>query len=264
MRIKGARVLITGASSGIGKATAFEFARNGAILAITSRRIDSLKQVANEIINTFPDVSTPLAFRCDVADVGAVRKLIKNCVDNFGGIDILVNNAGIGIYGETEKTPLEDFHLVMNVNFFGALHCMMEVIPIMHRAGHGVTVNIVSIAAKQGVPFLGAYCASKSALVSVSQSLRAELSGSGIQIIIVYPGYTETNFFNAEKKVGSAHRPHIRYALPETVAQAIIRAVKQEQKEVILSLEGKCLVLAQRFAPWLIDKVMVRFATQLR
>jgi len=264
MKIRGARILVTGASSGIGRAASFGFAGKGARLAITSRGADRLEKVAEEIARAFPGAPAPLVVPCDIADSEAVHRLIERCVGQLGSIDVLINNAGIGVYGDVEKTSLEDFRSVMNVNFFGAVNCMLEVLPIMRNAGQGVIANVASIAAIHGVPFLGAYCATKSALVSVSQSLRAELSGSSIKIILIYPGYTETDFYAAEKKVGTARRPEGPYASPDGVAEAIVRAVEREQKDIVLSRVGKSLALAERFAPWLVEKVMSRLAAQLR
>ena len=264
MKIRGARVLVTGASSGIGRAASLALAGKGARLAITSRGADRLTKVADEIIRVFPETPAPVVVQCDVADTEAVHTLMEDCLSQLGSIDVLINNAGIGVYGEIEKTSPEDFQSVMNVNFFGAVNCMLEVLPIMRDAGQGIIVNVASVAAIHGVPFLGAYCATKSALVSVSQSLRAELAGTGIRITLIYPGYTETDFYKAEKKVGTARRPQGPYASPDGVAEAIMRAVAREQKDVVLSMTGKSLALAERLAPWLVEKVMARLAAQLR
>ena len=264
MKIKGRSILITGASSGIGLSLSTLLARKGAILVLTSRRIERLKEVADEIGSAFPYTPTPLAIQCDVANRDSVCRLIKSCVNHLGGIDILINNAGISVYGDTERTTLKEFHSVMEVNFFGALHCMLEVIPLMKRQGKGLIVNIATVAAKHGVPYMGAYCASKAALVAVSQSLRAELSKSGISIMIVYPGYTKTNIFKNEKKVGGAHRPSGPYTTASKVAEAIVRAIEGEKRDLVLSPGGKALTLFQGLLPWLVEKAMERIASELR
>ncbi len=184
-KIEGSRVLITGASSGIGRATAFELAKRGAILALTSCRLKTLRKVSDEIKDAFPEIQAPLSIPCDVSDRDDVSRLLKKCVDYLGGIDILINNAGIGVYGNAEMTTLEDFRCVMEVNFFGSVNCILEVLPHMKEMGKGLIINIASVTAKHGVPYLGAYSASKAALVALSQSLRAELAKSGISIMIV-------------------------------------------------------------------------------
>ena len=263
-KIKGSRILITGASSGIGRATAFELAGKGAKLAIASRRLDPLRSVADEIKDAFPDIPAPFALPCDISDKENVSRVVKSCVGHFGGIDILINNAGIGVYGNTEMTTLEDFRSVMEVNFFGSIRCILEVLPLMKKAGKGLIINIASVAAKHGVPYLGAYSASKAALAALSQSLRAELAKSGISIMIVYPGYTQTEFFKNEKKVGGARRPAGPYASAKKVAKAIVKAIESERQDLVLSLEGKALTFSQSLMPWLVEKAMERIAYRLR
>lgn len=263
-KIKGSRVLITGGSSGIGRATAFEFAGKGAKLAITSRRLEPLRSVAEGIKDAFPKIQTPFALPCDVSNRGNVSRLVKSCMDHFGGIDILINNAGIGVHGNTEMTTLKDFHSVMEVNFFGSVHCILEVLPPMREIGKGLIVNIASVAAKHGVPYLGAYSASKAALAALSQSLRAELARSGISVMIVYPGYTQTDFFKNEKKVGGARRPVGPYASAKKVAKAIVKAIESEKLDLVLSLEGKALTYSQSLMPWLVERTMEKIAYKLR
>jgi short-subunit dehydrogenase len=263
-RIKNARVVVTGASSGIGRAIAFEAARKGGNLILASPRLYSLRKVADEIQNAFADAPIPLAVSCDVTRREDVAKLIKTSVDRLGGIDILINNAGIGVYGPSDKTSLEDFRSVMEVNFFGAVNCILEALPFMKREGKGLVVNIASVAAKHGVPFLGAYSASKAALAAFSQSLRAELVRSGISLMVVYPGYTQTEFFLKEKKVGGAHRPLGPYASVTKVSRAIVRAIEIEKRELVLSVQGKALAFSQGLMPWLVERAMQRIAFQLK
>lgn len=263
-KIRDLRVLITGASSGIGKALAFEFANKGARLTIASRSFDSLKKVADELEDAFPGIQAPLAVACDVSNRENVNQLIKRCEDHWGSIDILINNAGTGVYGYSEMTALEDFRSVMEVNFFGAVHCILSALPLLKKNGRGLIVNISSVAAVYGVPYLGAYSASKAALVTLGQSLRAELGGNGVSIMNVYPGYTQTGFFKKEKKVGGAHRPPGPYVSPQRVAKAIVRAIKKEKQELVLSLGGKMLALSRSFLPWLVKRAMKRIADKLR
>jgi short-subunit dehydrogenase len=262
--LKGKRVLITGGSSGIGRALALEFAKRGAVLAIVSRRLEKLVEAGRDIRLAYPDGAPPLAIPCDVTDGESVGRLIKSCVDRWGGLDILVNNAGIGVYGDADRTSLEDFRAIMEVNYFGALQSTMNVLPFMRKAGQGLIVNITSIAAKHGVPYLAAYSASKAALAALSQSLRAELAQSGISLMIVYPGYTETDFFTTEKKVGGAVRPSKPYAPPEKVARAILKAIEREKHNVVLSPEGRALALFEKIFPRLVEAAMRRIAVKLR
>jgi len=264
MKIEGKNVLITGASSGIGLALATILAGRGAVLALASRRIVALQKVATKLSLTLPNIISPLIVPCDVADREHVRNMIRNCVDHLGGVDMVINNAGICVYGRTENVPLEDFHAVMDVNYFGSLHCMLEVIPYMKRLGGGGIVNIASVAAKHGVPYMGAYSASKAALAALSESLRTELSEYGIWIMNVYPGYTQTDFFKKEKKVGGARRPPEPYTSPQKVAKSIVRASQREKRDLVLSREGKALTFFKNSMPWLVERAMERIALQLR
>ncbi len=264
MGIEGRRILVTGASSGIGLALANALARKGANLVLASRRIDILHQVTERIKSEYPDNPAPLALKCDVSNRDSVSNLIRHCLDHLGNIDILINNAGISVYGTAEKTPVDDFHSIMEVNYFGALYCMLHAIPIMKKSGEGLIVNVVSVGAKHGIPYLGAYCASKAALVAFGQSLRAELSNTGISIMNVFPGYTQTSMFENEKKVGGAHRPRIPYAPASKVAEVIVRAIERGNRDLVLSKEGKTLLIIQRLLPSLVDKAMEKIAFQLR
>jgi len=262
--LKGKRVLITGGSSGIGRALALECAGKGAVLAIAARRLEELEKAGRDISQAYPDGEIPLAIPCDMTNGESVGRLIKSCVDRWGSLDILVNNAGIGVYGDADKTSLADFRAIMEVNYFGALQSILNVLPFMRKAGHGLIVNITSIAAKHGVPYLAAYSASKAALAALSQSLRAELAQDGISLMIVYPGYTETDFFSKEKKVGGAVRPSKPYAPPEKVARAIVRAIEREKRDVVLSSEGRALAFIEKIFPRLVEAAMRRIAVKLR
>jgi short-subunit dehydrogenase len=262
--IRGKRVLITGASSGIGRALAFAMARRGAVLALAARRAGRLEQVASDISTAFSRLPIPLVFHCDVAIKECVSRLIERSIEQMGGIDILVNNAGIGIYGSTEKMSISDFRTIMNVNFFGTVQCVLEVLPHMIRRGEGHIVNIASVAAIHGVPYLGAYGAGKAALAALSQTLRAELSGSGVSVVVVYPGYTQSEFFAKEKHVGGGRRPAGPYDSPHSVANKIIRGIVKNKQEVVLTKEGKVLSMVQGLFPRFVDKTMARIAHRLK
>jgi short-subunit dehydrogenase len=262
--IRGKRVLITGASSGIGKALAFALAKKGAVLALAARRADRLEHVAADISAALPHLPKPLVFPCDVTIKENVIRLFETSIEQIGGIDVLVNNAGIGVYGDAAKTSISDFRTILDVNFFGAVHCILEVLPHMTRRGEGHIVNIASVAAKHGVPYLGAYGAGKAALAALSQSLRAELAGSGISVVVVYPGYTQTEFFFKEKHVGGGRRPTGPYEHPDKVANAILRGIESNRQEIILSVEGRVLSAIQGIIPGIVDKAMERIAHRFR
>ncbi len=262
--LRGKRVLITGASSGIGRALALEFGRRGATMALAGRNMERLRRTAGRIEAEETSAAPPLVIGCDVTCDDQVRFMVKGCVGSFGGIDILVNNAGTGVYGEGLKTSLDDFRSVMDVNMFGALRCIIEAAPVMRQQKGGLLVNILSVAAIHGVPYLSAYSASKAALLAACQSLRAELARDGISILNVFPNYTETGFFRNERKAGGARRPSGPYTSPDVVARAVTKAVESGKDHVVLSAEGKALRFFDWAFPGLVEFVMARIARRLR
>jgi short-subunit dehydrogenase len=264
MRLEGKRILVTGASSGIGRALAWELAHSGASLALAARTEYALIRVSQELASAYPHLATPIAIRCDVRDRNSVGGLVETCIQCLGGIDVLVNNAGVSVYGETAKTSMEDLRGVMDVNFFGAVNCILEILPHMRTSGHGLIVNVASVAAIHGVPYLGAYGASKAALVAFGQSLRAELKGHGIAVMNVFPDYTDTELFSHEKKIGGARRPQPPYASATHVAKEIVRAIELNRRNLILSPQGKALFKLQGLCPVLVEKKMQMIANELR
>jgi short-subunit dehydrogenase len=264
MKLEGKRVLLTGASSGIGLELARVLAERGTILAISSRSGERLEQVSEELASACPGLKKPLPVACDVADGASVCNLIGTCVETLGTVDVLVNNAGICVYGSVEKTPLENFRTLLDVNYLGPVQAMLEILPFMKRQGHGLIVNVSSVASIHGVPYLGAYGASKAALTALSQSLRAELAGSGVEVMMVYPDYTESAIFENELKVGGARRPEGPYAPTREVAEAIVKGIESDARELILSSRGKKLAVLNRLAPSLIDRAMRKLADELR
>jgi short-subunit dehydrogenase len=264
IELNDARIILTGASSGIGKSLAYGLAAAGAKIALVARDRRVLCTVAEHIALLHPSASRPLFYPCDVSKRSSVIKVVQHFDKICGGVDILINNAGTGVYGEVVRTSMEDMHYVMDVNYYGAVNFILSSLPVIKKTGRGLIVNITSVAARYGVPFLGAYGASKAALIALSQSLRAELSDENISVMIVYPGYTQTPFFDHEIKTGGARRPEGPYMSPEKVARSIIRAMIRGKDELILSLEGKALSASQRFFPRLIDFGMAKIAYNLK
>jgi short-subunit dehydrogenase len=258
MRIEGKSIIVTGASSGIGRALVHELAKRGAVLTIAARRGERLASVADEVKRRYPDSHAPVPVTCDVTDAAAVAALVGGAVERFGDVDVLINNAGVSVFGEETRTSIGDYRDVMEVNFYGALNCMREVLPFMVRRGEGLIVNVLSVAALYGVPYLSAYCASKSALLSVSETLRSELVCSGVRIMLVYPGYTESEIFEVEKRVGGARRPSGTYTPAEVVAERVVRAIEAGAGDVFLTLRGRALSVLRGLAPALVERAMRR------
>lgn len=226
-------VVVTGASSGIGLETARLFAEHGARVVPASRH------------------SSP---PCDVTRDDDVRQLVERTIAEFGRIDILVNNAGIGIRAPVADTKPEDARLLMEINFFGALRCIQAVVPVMKRQGAGQIVNVGSILSVLATRRNGVYSASKFALRALSDSLRLELHGTGIEVILIMPGYTDTPFFDNQIRYGGPARiSPVKGQHPAKVAHAILRACARHKREVALTVPGRFGILMKRFAPRLLD-----------
>lgn len=264
MRVSGKRVVVTGASSGIGRALAVSLAERGAVLTLAARRHDRLEALSRELVSRFPKSTPPVAVSCDVTKADEVSVLIGGTVERLGSVDLLINNAGVSVYGEARLTRPEDFRAVMDVNFHGAMLCTHEVLPFMRRQDSGLIVNIASVAGLHGVPYLAAYSASKAALVAASQSLRAEFAESGVRIMIVYPGYTDTEIFERETLVGGARRPSAPRAPESEVGEAIVRAIEAGARDLIMTARGKALSVLRGAAPALVDRAMRKIARELK
>ncbi len=264
MRLDGSRVVITGASSGIGAALAEVAAGRGARLVLAGRNVSRLQGTAAAVSLSAPDLPLPVVAPCDVSDPASVRALCGLAVERLGGLDVLINNAGISVYGPAEHAEIGDFERLMAVNFYGPVYAMREVIPLMRRQGRGLIVNVASVAALHGVPYLAAYSASKAALAALAQGLRAELHDSGVRLLTVYPGYTRTPLFDHETRLGGARRPRRGYASAWEVALAIARAVERDADELVLSPPGRAIAVLRGVIPALVRRAMRQIAMQLR
>jgi NAD(P)-dependent dehydrogenase (short-subunit alcohol dehydrogenase family) len=189
-QLAGKKVLVTGASSGIGKATALALVRLGASVALVSRNPHSV--LAEVTAARKDEGAIAKAYPLDLADVSSVAAKIENIVTDFGGIDVLINNAGMAYIGEIIDMPLADWQKILDLNLTSVFQCIQAVLPIMRQQKHGAIVNVASIAAKQAFPKWGAYSASKFALLGMTQALAAEEQAHGIKVMSICPGSVNT------------------------------------------------------------------------
>jgi NADP-dependent 3-hydroxy acid dehydrogenase YdfG len=187
MEIKDKVAIVTGASAGIGLAVARYLAAQGATVVLAARSADKLNELAKELPNA-------LAIPTDMRQPGDIRRLVKTAFDRFGRIDILVNNAGQGMYGPVESIDIEQYKSVVELNVYGLLRAMREVIPIMRDQGGGTIVNVSSRVSQNYFPNLGAYASTKYALNALSLTARAELMPDGIVVSVLHPKMTATDF----------------------------------------------------------------------
>ena len=206
---------MTGASSGIGKATALELARRGASVVLAARRLEELEGVALEC--RFFGVKA-VAIRCDVTS----RADCDGLMHQAGIVDVLVNNAGFATFDEVATADLSDFRSMLETNFLGVVNSTQAVLPQMLRRGDGTIINVASIAGLMGFARMSAYCASKHAVVGFTEALRDELKGRGVRVALVCPGTTETEFF---VKAERSKMPGASRLLPAVTAERVARAV---------------------------------------
>jgi short-subunit dehydrogenase len=221
-------VVITGASSGIGRAAALEFARRGAHLVLAARRQELLDDVATACRNLGVECRTV------VTDV-TLRADCEHLIDVAGKIDVLVNNAGFAIFDPIESAKPDDLEAMMQTNYFGTVWCSQAVLPQMLARREGTIVNVASIAGIMGYARMGGYCATKFALMGFSETLRDEVLGRGVRVAMVCPGTVETQFFvKAERgKMPGASRL-ILAIKPEHVARVIVRSAEDGKYRRIL------------------------------
>jgi short-subunit dehydrogenase len=256
--LHGRVAIITGASSGIGRETALAFARAGVQTALAARREDKLEEVA-QTINALGGET--LVVPTDISQPAQVQHLVQATLDRFGRIDVLVNNAGFGLLASVEETSIEDMQRIMEVNFMGAFYAMKAVLPVMRQQGRGHIINVASIVGKRAVPYSGAYCATKFALVGFSETLRIELAGSGIDVSVVCPIWTETEFFDTMKNVQQRQLKPVGPAQSAAaVARAIVDCARHPRPEVMPFRPARLLAVANAIAPGLIDRGMRQLA----
>ena len=249
-------VVITGASSGIGRTTARMFAAAGARLVLGSRNAESLNELVHEIAEAG---GVAHAIPTDVTEREHVEQLADAALNYFGRIDTWVNNAGISIIAMFDKLTDEEIRRIMDVNFMGAVYGIQAALPRMRAQGEGTIINVASIAGKRAIPLQSIYSASKFAIVGLGESLRAELAGESAQINVctICPPSINTPFFDhALTKEGFAPKPMAPVYEPDAVAEAIISCAENPQREVLIGSAGKALAIFNAVAPGLADWFM--------
>jgi len=230
MNFKDQVVLITGASNGIGKQLAIDFAAIGATVVGCGRSISRLKEALIEVRRSSPSSAM---IGCDVSDAEQVQGMIAKVLADHGRIDILINNAGIGMRQPFVETPLATIEEILRINFLGAVYCTHEVLPSMLARGSGHIVNISSAAGKIGTLNMSAYCASKFAMNGWSESLYHELRPLGIQVAVICPGPVGTEF-NRDFRHSEPKSPPALFVTPQTVSREVIRAIEKNKFEIIM------------------------------
>ena len=251
--LKNRVVWITGASSGIGAATARMLAERGAIPVLTARSSDKLREVSAQIQGEHS------AWVLDVTDARQAEESASRIYERYGRLDILLNNAGYGEFIPFADADLAHFQEMMDVNYFGVIRCTKAALPYMLKAKEGHIVNVASLAGKIGTPKASGYAATKHAVIGLTESLRQELAPYGILVSAVNPGPVATPFFDRADPQGSYLRNLGSFVLkPEQVARAIIRVMEKRSKETDMPWSLAAGAWIRRAFPRLTDALAAR------
>jgi short-subunit dehydrogenase len=253
-RISDAVIVITGASTGIGRAAALEFARLRAAVVVISRREPVLQRLAQQCETSG---GRALAIAADVTDPEAMKSVARRTIETFGTIDVWINNAAVTLFGRLEDSPLDAYRKVIETNLFGYVHGARAVLPHFRDQGHGTLINISSVVGKIGQSYTSAYTASKFAIVGLSESLRMELADApDIHVCTVLPASIDTPLFqHGANFSGRAVKPMEPVYSAGEVARALVAMVRHPRREVIVGTAGKLGLMAHAIAPGVVERV---------
>ncbi len=251
-------VIVTGATSGIGKACAEVFAKAGSKVVISGRQEDKLLEVET----TLKKYSEAMSVVVDVSKEEDCKRLIDETLKQFGRIDVLINNAGISMRALVEEVDLNVLRQLMNTNFWGTVYCTKYALPHLLR-DKGSVVGISSIAGKKGLPGRSGYSASKFAMEGFLESLRTENLKKDLHVLVACPGFTATNIRRSSlardgNAQGESPRDESKMMQPEEVAEKIYQAVVKRKRDLVLTSNGKLTVWLNKFFPSLMDKMVYK------
>lgn len=251
------RVIITGASSGIGWHLALQLAQYGCRMIVCARRKDRLDDLAAQVKSAG---GACVVVAGDVCEPAIRQQLLEEASQHFGGVDILVNNAGIGAMGRFDEAGPERLRHIFEVNFFAMAELIRMALPTMKQGNDPVIVNMNSVLGHRATPLKSEYCASKFAVHGLSDAIRAELAADGIDLLLVSPSTTDSEFFDSaiEDETGKDWKKSGAMP-PKTVAAKTIRAMQKRRHEIILTFGGRIIVWLDRIIPGIANRLVARF-----
>jgi short-subunit dehydrogenase len=255
MNLNAKVVIVTGASSGIGEATAREFAKEGVKIVLAARRVDKLQALADEI-TTMKTGAETLVVQADLSKLEDIHGMIEQTLEKFGRIDVLVNNAGFGRLDWLENLdPVKDIQAQIDVNVMGVLQTTRQVLPVMMKQRAGSIINMCSMAGLVGTPTYTIYAASKHAVHGFSEALRREVKPWGIDVSLIYPGGVVTEFTQHAgiKRKTNAKTPDFMLLTAEQVGQAVVKLVRRPKRMLVIPWLWNVTVFMNKFLPGLVD-----------
>jgi len=248
-------VIITGASSGIGKSLAVVFAKAGANVIVAARNLEKLNQLKDELKGLYI-----IPIQTDVSKEEDCKKLIDETIRHYGTIDILINNAGISMRAIFEEVDLNVIRQLMDINFWGTVYCTKYAIPYILK-NKGSVVGVSSIAGYKGLPARTGYSSSKFAMQGFLETLRIENLKKGLHVLIACPGFTASNIRNTALSKngtmqGESPLNEDKLMTSEEVAEQILKAIIKRKDRIVMTTQGKLVVLLNKFFPKLIDKMV--------
>jgi short-subunit dehydrogenase len=251
--LAGLRVLVTGASQGIGRSIASIAARRGMKVLASARSADLLNQLAAELQKEGHPIETVVG---DVATPEGRQAMVDAARTKLGGLDVLINNAGIGATGHFADSTPDVLRSIIETNFFGTVETTRVFLPMLKEGKTPCLVNVSSILGKRAIPGRSLYSASKFAVEGWTQAIRAEFARFDIDVLTINPGLTQTNFSqNMLEKNARMQLDHMRGMTSDQVADATLNGLAKGKKVVNLTFKGKALLFAARFLPNLVDRI---------
>lgn len=264
--LAGLRVLVTGASQGIGRAIAVLAAKRGCKVIASARSAELLAELAKEVQAAGGTLETIVS---DITKPADRQAMLDAASKHFGGLDVLINNAGIGATGHFMDSDPQVLRDIFETNYFAVCELTRLFLPTLKQGRTPEIVNISSVVARRAYPARSLYSSSKFAMAGWSEAIRAELAKDGVDVLVVNPGLTQTNFSkNMLESKAKVSLDHKRGMTAEEVAEATLDAMRKGKSEITLTLQGKMLVLVTRFFPWVFDifakkKVRKLFADEI-
>jgi short-subunit dehydrogenase len=250
------RILLTGASSGIGRALAEQLGSAGARVALAARSTDKLEELASQLTARNMDV---LAVPADVTREEDRQRLLDTAVSRLGGLDVLINNAGVGSWAHFADSTEEILRQVLEVNFFAPVELIRLAIPVLTQGRQPAVLNVASMCGRRGMPAWSEYSASKFALCGMTEALRGELARFDIDVLLVLPGLTRSGLqTHLLKNTGRAKIDFANAMAPEEVAAGIVKALQRNRAETVLGRDARWMLRVNRFFPRLVDWLIAR------